>query len=247
MHYDEAQLVTRRWLVEAGVGPGQRVLDLGTGTGSVAALLLDLVGPEGEVVGLDRHGPFVAMARERLAGRSYHVRDVDLDGPLPDDLGMFDVIVERRVLMYLRDPAATLARALRHLRPGGLVLCQGFVLDEAPTALPLHDTVRDWMVRMLAFESASWTFGRQLPTVFRDAGLPPPVMRAEVDVASSGQPDSLAERIRFVLPRLVEAGIPAEVIDLDTLSARLSAERAQVGQAWLADVAVVAWARSPAA
>jgi hypothetical protein len=69
------------------------------------------------------------------------------------------VVVERRVLMYLRRPAAALARAAAHLRPGGLAWCQGFVLDPTPTALPLHDAVLGWMVRMLEFESASWTFG----------------------------------------------------------------------------------------
>ncbi|MBK8260505.1 MAG: methyltransferase domain-containing protein [Nannocystis sp.] len=246
MNYEEGQQVTRRWLIEAGVGPGQRVLDLGTGPGSVAALVLDLVGPTGDVVGLDRSGPFLTMARERLAGRPYSAREVDLDGPLPDDLGTFDVVVERRVLMYLQRPAAALARAAAHLRPGGLAWCQGFVLDPTPTALPLHDTVLGWMVRMLEFESASWTFGRELPRVFREAGLPPPVMRADVDVASPGQPDSLVDRIRFVVPRLVEAGIPAEVIDLDTLAARLSAERDRVGAPWFADMAVAAWARTPA-
>jgi hypothetical protein len=48
------------------------------------------------------------------------------------------------------------------------------------------------------------------------------------------------------MPRLVEAGIPAEVIDLDTLAARLSAERDRVGAPWFADMAVAAWARTPA-
>jgi 2-polyprenyl-3-methyl-5-hydroxy-6-metoxy-1,4-benzoquinol methylase len=68
-------------------------------------------------------------------------------------LGTFDVVVERRVLMYLQRPAAALARAAAHLRPGGLVVCQGFVLDDTPTALPLHDAVLGWMVRMLRCRS----------------------------------------------------------------------------------------------
>jgi hypothetical protein len=54
----------------AGGGPvalaagaaGQRVLDLGT----VTAFVLDLIGPTGEVVGIDRRGPLLGMARERL-------------------------------------------------------------------------------------------------------------------------------------------------------------------------------------
>jgi len=41
---------------EAGIGPGQRVLDLGSGVGDVAMLAARLVGPSGEVVGVERCG-----------------------------------------------------------------------------------------------------------------------------------------------------------------------------------------------
>jgi predicted methyltransferase len=43
--------VTERFFREAGIGPGQRVLDLGSGVGDVAMLVARLVGPSGEVVG----------------------------------------------------------------------------------------------------------------------------------------------------------------------------------------------------
>src|SRR5215470_3950998 len=46
--------ITRRFVEEAGIGPGMRVLDVGTGAGDVAFLLADVVGSGGEVVGFDR-------------------------------------------------------------------------------------------------------------------------------------------------------------------------------------------------
>jgi ubiquinone/menaquinone biosynthesis C-methylase UbiE len=52
----QAQLygpITRRLLLDAGIGPGMRVLDVGSGAGDVALLLADVVGPTGEVVGID--------------------------------------------------------------------------------------------------------------------------------------------------------------------------------------------------
>ena len=48
--------LTERLFQEAGIGPGQRVLDLGSGVGDVAMLAARLVGPSGEVVGVERCG-----------------------------------------------------------------------------------------------------------------------------------------------------------------------------------------------
>ena len=45
---------TERCFREAGIGPGYRVLDLGSGVGDVALLLAQLVGPTGEVIGVER-------------------------------------------------------------------------------------------------------------------------------------------------------------------------------------------------
>src|SRR5207302_1677730 len=62
--------LTRRVLVEAGLTPGMRVLDLGSGAGSVALLAAELVGPEGAVVGIERDSGAAerAQRRARAAG-----------------------------------------------------------------------------------------------------------------------------------------------------------------------------------
>src|SRR6516162_4985296 len=52
---------------EAGIGPGQRVLDLGSGVGDVSMLVAQLVGPSGEVVGIERDPHSIARARTRVA------------------------------------------------------------------------------------------------------------------------------------------------------------------------------------
>ncbi len=60
--------ITRRFFLEAGLGPGMRVLDIGSGAGDVAFLAAELVGVTGEVVGTDRAAKAVAAARERHCG-----------------------------------------------------------------------------------------------------------------------------------------------------------------------------------
>src|SRR5881296_1924024 len=59
--------VTERLFREAGIGPGQRVLDLGSGVGDVAMLAARIVGPSGEVVGIERDGSSLARAKARVA------------------------------------------------------------------------------------------------------------------------------------------------------------------------------------
>src|SRR5215472_10896035 len=66
--------ITERLLLNAGIGPGMRVLDIGCGAGDVAMLAAGLVGPSGSVVGIDRNPQVLAMARERaLAGGLQHI------------------------------------------------------------------------------------------------------------------------------------------------------------------------------
>ncbi len=244
MTQDEAQALTLRWLTEAGLSPGARVLDFGCGPGNLAGLILSRVGERGSVVGLDNNEGFLAQARALHAGRDATFLAADLREPLPRDLGSFDAVIGRRVLMYLPDPRSALERLCALVRPGGLVFVQEFVLLDTPTALPLHDQVRGWLQRMLESERASWQFGRELPRLFSGAGLPAPVMRAEAAVAAPGHPDTLAERIRWVVPRLIEAGISAADIDIDTLAHRLRAERDTVGEPWFGELAVAAWAHT---
>src|SRR5215472_18655736 len=59
--------ITERFFRRAGIGRGQRVLDLGSGVGDVAMLVARIVGPSGEVVGIERDGISVARAKARVA------------------------------------------------------------------------------------------------------------------------------------------------------------------------------------
>src|SRR5262249_44720056 len=68
---------TRRLLLEAGLRPGMRVAELGCGVGMVTALLADLVGPTGSVVGVDSSGAQLAQARERLNTEGAHISFVE--------------------------------------------------------------------------------------------------------------------------------------------------------------------------
>ena len=58
---------TERFFQQAGIGSGQRVLDLGSGAGDVAFLAARLVGSTGEVIGMERNPEAVVFAQTRAA------------------------------------------------------------------------------------------------------------------------------------------------------------------------------------
>src|SRR3984893_5157453 len=63
---------TERLFRKVGIGPGQRVLDLGSGVGDVALIAARLVGPSGEVVGIERDARSIARAAARMAEAGLH-------------------------------------------------------------------------------------------------------------------------------------------------------------------------------
>lgn len=106
----------RRLLDAAAPRPGERALDVGCGTGALAAELAGLVGPSGEVTGLDVSGPMLAAARERAPGVTFVQGDAQTH-PLPR--AAYDLVVSRFGLMFFDDPAAAFANLGGTLAPGG--------------------------------------------------------------------------------------------------------------------------------
>jgi len=103
----------------ARLAPGQRVLDIATGTGIAAEAAAQAVGPSGHVVAADVSSAMVERARERL-GRLPNVAFAVEDGQaltFPDQ--GFDAVLCNMGLMYFPDPARGLAEFRRVLRPGG--------------------------------------------------------------------------------------------------------------------------------
>jgi ubiquinone/menaquinone biosynthesis C-methylase UbiE len=111
--------LTERFFREASIGPGQRILDIGSGVGDVAMLAARLVGPSGEVLGVERDTRSIARARLRVAEAGLHhvtftQSDVSqLSGDKP-----FDALVGRFILEFLPDPVAALRSLSQLVRPG---------------------------------------------------------------------------------------------------------------------------------
>ncbi|CAN3983653.1 methyltransferase domain-containing protein [Kitasatospora purpeofusca] len=104
------------------VSPGDRVLDVGCGTGADVRAIAARVGPAGRVVGLDSSKEQIDRAVPAGPGDApveFHHGDATAL-PFPDD--GFDAARAERVIEHVPDPAAAVAEMLRVVRPGGQVL-----------------------------------------------------------------------------------------------------------------------------
>jgi ubiquinone/menaquinone biosynthesis C-methylase UbiE len=158
--YDLQILLERRALLVAArfAGPlaGCRVLDLATGTGALAATLLDAPHPPAELVALDRSRAMLDRARNRLAALAHRTQVrfavADARRRLPCPSGRFDVVTIGYLLHLLdrEDALAVLREARRVLRRGGRLVT---VVHSAP-ASPLGRLYRrGWQFLARAFPS----------------------------------------------------------------------------------------------
>ncbi len=115
--------ITRHFLLSAGLVPGMRVLDVGSGAGDVAFLAADIVGEGGSVTGVDRSADAIATASAAASTRGLsNVSFVLADLAAIPGADRYDAIIGRYVLQWLRDPAGTLRSLAGHLDPDGIVV-----------------------------------------------------------------------------------------------------------------------------
>jgi len=236
--------LTERLFREAGIGAGQRVLDLGSGVGDVAILAARLVGPSGEVVGVERDARSIARARARVTEARLHnvtftesdVSEVASDEP-------FDAAVGRLILMYLPDPVAVLRSLYQSVRPGGIVAFHepSWASCLALTAhLPLWYACASLIRETFQRSGVNTEVGVELYRMFQEAGLPAPNMRMEMPLGDD--PEWIYGVLCSLRPRIEQLNLPLQTLGgFDTLPDRLRAEvmTSNTVASWM--VIVAAW------
>lgn len=222
--------LTERFFREAGIGRGQRVLDLGSGVGDVAILVSKIVGPSGEVVGVERDIRSIGRAKERVAEaglRNVSFVQADVGGVTIEK--PFDAAVGRFILQFLPDPIGVLRSLSQLVIPGGVFAFQE--VSWAPTIvlaahLPFWSASLSLARDLLERSGANTEIGFALYRIFQEAGLPAPTMKMEMLLGS--EPDFtrwLSDLLFSLRPQVQRANLPLKVLgDFDTLAERLQAE-----------------------
>jgi demethylmenaquinone methyltransferase / 2-methoxy-6-polyprenyl-1,4-benzoquinol methylase len=180
----------RELVAHVRAGPGDRVLDVATGTGLVAHELVRR--HRCQVVGLDQSEQMLAAARRRLARNPSFAPRLELvrgeAERLPFADGEFAALTFTYLLRYVDDPLATLRELARVVRPGGTVAALDFGLPDWPlrapwtlytrAGLPLLGRLvsREWYAvgRFLAPSIAGFYAQHPLPSIpalWREAGI----------------------------------------------------------------------------
>jgi ubiquinone/menaquinone biosynthesis C-methylase UbiE len=203
----------RRFLRFVPVRPGQRVVEIGCGTGVVLRDLMALVGDRGEVTGLDPSRTMLARARALARGvRGAPLRLRHGDGRrLPFATGRFDVALAITVILHVADPLRVVKELVRVTRAGGHVGLQDQDFGLVAAAHPdreLTDRILDGVAAQIYEEPYS---GRRLPTLLREAGLEQ--VRVLADVY---QDTTLTAFSRAFLERRAENAVRFGIVDAAT-------------------------------
>jgi ubiquinone/menaquinone biosynthesis C-methylase UbiE len=233
----------RRLLIDSGVRKGMRVLDVGCGTGGLSVMASELVGDAGEVVGFDISQDALAAAKKavrdkRISTVTFILADI---AKLPDNLGLFDVIIGRRVLMYQTNTARSIDSLLLFLSRNGKMVFQESDCAAASfisPMLPLHTKVQNWIWDTVAKEGGNTHIGMRLYSEMKNAGLRISLLRAEAILHTYESGSDLGWVAQIMAPRMFKHGVvTAEALDAETLEDRLRDERKKSDAPFVRDMA----------
>jgi ubiquinone/menaquinone biosynthesis C-methylase UbiE len=175
------EILNRGSIREIGLSGGERVLDLGCGTGQLSRLLARAAGPSGRVVAIDRSGEQLAeaasLAREAGEAPLVEFRQGAV-GELPltaAEWGSFDVAHARFLLEHVPDPLAVVREMVRAVRPGGRIVIE----DDDHDLLRLHPeapaVAETWRAYQRSYDRNGNDpyVGRRLVSLLHQAGAEP--------------------------------------------------------------------------
>lgn len=195
---DDIREMQRQYRVWFDPRPGEKILDVGCGTGINDIGLSKLVGPSGKIVGIDNSEAMLAVARAKAAAPNieYQLKSVE-EMDFPED--SFDGVVCTQVLGYVSAPVQVIRSMLRVVKPGGRVFISETDWDTLMYSVPDKELQRKVTMSFSDHQGDGWT-GRRLYSLCIQAGAkqielhPYVIHNAEYSARKYGGPLSIVIR-----------------------------------------------------
>ncbi|MDR0409017.1 MAG: class I SAM-dependent methyltransferase [Spirochaetaceae bacterium] len=232
-----------RLLIDSGIKKGIRVLDVGCGAGDLSIMAAELVGGSGEVTGVDISQDALAAAKKLIVEKCIsNVRFIQADiAKLPNNIGVFDVIMGRRVLMYQSNASQTIEGLLPFLSENGKMIFQESerMADSFNfSMLPLHSKIQNWIWDTVEKEGGNSHIGMQLYSEMKNAGLKISLLRAEAILHTYESGSDLGWAAKMMASRMIEHNVvTAEELNVETLEYRLMNELKNSNIPFIRDIA----------
>lgn len=206
--------ITAELIAISGIGPGDRVIDLGCGTAQALASVVPLVGRNGAFLGLDISQPLMAEAHKRvvalpLGGPDIQILDHDVQTGAPDT-APFDRLISRCGIQFFSDPVVAFSNLTQMMRPGAT---WAFCAWGRPSANPWFTEMARATQQVLGLASDNSDDGDTRPSpvalqsldytidLLARAGLRAPTgTRRMVDICHPGGLAAVYESVRYIGP-----------------------------------------------
>ncbi|MEU1813048.1 class I SAM-dependent methyltransferase [Micromonospora aurantiaca (nom. illeg.)] len=205
------------------IRPGQRILEVGAGTGEITARLARLVGRTGSVAAVDKDTSYLAPT----AVIDVYQRNFNGDG-LPGEPGTFDLAVARWLHGTLPDPADVIRQMIERLRPGGWLILAD--IPFAPTRVfrpngedaELIQRLGTKILEMVAGPGGRATWSYDIAALLIANGMNPICTHRTIETWTGGGPGCrvLADAAEHLRPQLVEPELVHA--DLDRFAALMA-------------------------
>jgi SAM-dependent methyltransferase len=187
------------YLILLGVAEGDRVLDVGCGSGVVTRAIARKIGARGRVIGLDPSASFLTVAREIADQTDVAARIEFREGsasapPFAD--GSFDAAIAVTVLAHMHNGAAAVPELARVVRPGGRIGIFDFDADMTVFTHPDREMTRRIVSSAADAVAVDGWIARRMPALLAAAGIRDVQVRGffPIDSDPNGFYVNLAER-----------------------------------------------------
>ena len=226
---------TKRLLKQSCIIEGSRVLDVGCGTGAVTVLVSDIVGLKGKVIGVDNNKDVIKAAQNNIPQENITFLEGDFNN-LNRNLGLFDCIIGRRVLMYnnLND----IANLLPFLKDKGEL-----IFHESDSNIPsvnnkmtYHSRAQEIIWETLKKEGIDVETGSKLYSTYKNLDLKVEKVISEQHIQTGETGSDLGWLLESMKEEILKHGIVGEEFDFEFFEEKLDCELLNSNQVFVREV-----------